>query len=310
MRGTILPLLFLISTLCAAQTPTSQRTSSTQGAGLNVGTAINKIRPSTVQIRYRLEYKFVNRAAPAFGRVLPAGSGVLADTIHVITARHVVEYIDNLPQILMQSPVGPNGPIDRQSIKTQLLVGFAMKQGSDEHDNWIFGNFVSFPATVFLQGSKADVAILQLEPNTLESVVAARPMSINGAEIQAIRPVIPVFAHELADEGEMIAASGFPLEVPSLVTNVGWIGSKFALDGDQRLQLGSLLVNPGNSGGPVYRVRDGAIIGIAKGYWIASGDVRAVPSGAKLPLQAELNSGLSEIVPIHEALDLLQRRGQ
>jgi S1-C subfamily serine protease len=253
-----------------------------------------------------LDYNFANATIRHTPETLPAGSGVLADTTQLITARHVVEDIEGIPAKLMALPPGPNGPIDPQSIRARLLVGFAIRQLADKHQNWLFGSFVVVPARVFKRGDKkTDVAILELESNTLAHVASAKPISINGVAIGAIKPMIPKFANDLAEEGEMIAASGFPLSIPSLVTNVGWLGSKLAMDGDQRLQIGSVLINPGNSGGPVYRVRDGVIIGIARGYWNAPGDVQVLFGSIRAQGQAALNSGLSEIVPIQEALDLL-----
>jgi V8-like Glu-specific endopeptidase len=115
-----------------------------------------------------------------------------------------------------------------------------------------------------------------------------------------IPPKVPAFDADFADEGESIGASGFPLDIPSLVTNVGWVASKYIDERGELLQLGSLQTNEGNSGGPVYRLRDGVVIGIVKGYWNAPVHVnnRAAP-------QVTVNSGLTAIVPIHEGLDLL-----
>jgi S1-C subfamily serine protease len=305
MPRMLLAMLLQIATLSAPQNSGRQGAVPTAGSGLNMTAAVNKIRPSVVQIMFTLDYKFVNPAIRHTTETHPAGSGFLADTTHVITARHVIEDIEGVPAKLTGLPLGPNGPIDAQSIRTQLLVGFAIQQLADKQQNWVIGSFVDVPAKVFKRGDRADVAILELEPNTLAHLGSTKPISMNGTAIGPIKPMVPKFANDLADEGEMIAASGFPLNIPSLVTNVGWLGSKFALEGEQRLQIGSVLINPGNSGGPVYRVRDGVIIGIAKGYWNAPGDVQVLFGNIRAQGQAALNSGLSEIVPIQEALNLL-----
>lgn len=68
-------------------------------------------------------------------------------------------------------------------------------------------------------------------------------------------------------QGMAIGAAGFPEDAAALVVTYGWVASA---QHRQRLPSGvvgdfylaQVPVNPGNSGGPIYRVEDGAVIGV------------------------------------------------
>jgi S1-C subfamily serine protease len=89
----------------------------------------------------------------------------------------------------------------------------------------------------------------------------------------------------------MISVSGFPLDIPVLVTNTGWVASAFYIDERRRsLYLADISINHGNSGGPAYNDVDGRVIGVVTDY-------RTAPEGD--------NSRLAVIVPIQRVLELL-----
>lgn len=82
-------------------------------------------------------------------------------------------------------------------------------------------------------------------------------------------------ATERARDGEDIAVSGYPVAEPVLITTTGTVASAWGFDLTQLpdlagpvladlddLYLVDATINPGNSGGPVYRTRDGALIGV------------------------------------------------
>ena len=311
MSSRPLAIMTLISLLCVRSY--SQQGAPSSNAGESAVTlAINRIRPSVVQVMYTVQYAYMTPGGPkavaADSLPAPMGSGFLADATHVITARHVVEAIESLKTDLTSRPVGADGPIDPQSIKIQIFVGFASQQSLADH-SLILGNFITVPTTIVGRSETADVAILQIAPGALDNVAKTRPITIGKATSQPIKPVIPKLANGLADEGEMIGASGFPLRMPSLVTNVGWLGSKIAVSADTKevVQVGALELNHGNSGGPVYRIRDAAIIGIAVAFRPAPGEAQFQAGGYLIRGEVELNSGLTEIVPIREAQDLLSK---
>lgn len=134
----------------------------------------------------------------------------------------------------------------------------------------------------------------------------AVPLLYAVASTRAMRP----------QDGEPIAVSGYPLSEPVMVTTSGAIATAWGLDiapmpmpgGPPGITipdvkdsyLGDVAVNPGNSGGPVYSIVDGAVIGVCVAFRTASGTVAA---------QSFLyNSGLTLVVPIQYGLDLLARQ--
>jgi S1-C subfamily serine protease len=328
-----LPLLRVIFSLslcwgCINNTAPAQisNVASQQKINKNVAEAIDHIRLSVVQIQVLLQYKYLNPGAPAFSNTIPLGSGFVADAKgHIITALHIVNDIASLPGRAIASP-SPNGPIDAASIKTTIFVGFQMTRSF--HDASVgppsptgpwnsFGNFTLLEATVSRRSTTGDAALLAIAP----SEMARLPKETWGppedkATVRAMLPKTPVFDKRLSVEGEMIAVSGFPLALPVMVTNVGWIGSEYIMlpdnlkpkghNGIEYVQIGSLQINHGNSGGPVYRVKDGAVIGIAVAYLNAPAEnVTVHIENSNYSGQANINSGLCLIVPIKEALDLL-----
>jgi S1-C subfamily serine protease len=67
-------------------------------------------------------------------------------------------------------------------------------------------------------------------------------------------------------------------------------------DGD----LADVIVNPGNSGGPVYRVSDGEIIGVCVAFRVGRGSIA--------DNVFFYNSGLSVVIPIKYAQAIIQRQ--
>jgi S1-C subfamily serine protease len=257
--------IFLLASVLHAQKPLPSQT------GVSLTKVINQIRSSVVQIQARIEYNFVHSQGESGNvMVVPLGSGFFADTTyHVITARHVIDSTAEIPQQLLSQPVGPQGPIDPQSIHVQLLIGLPTETYEDKTGTVVAGNFSPVPSESVRTSPSRDIGIISISRKSLEQVLATPTLTVSGHDLKPLTPRMPQFAQDTSEEGEMIAISGFPLRIPTVVTTVGWVGSKHAraypYQGD--LQLGSIQVNHGNSGGPVYRVRDGAVIGIAKGYW-------------------------------------------
>lgn len=112
------------------------------------------------------------------------------------------------------------------------------------------------------------------------------------------------------DEGETVAVSGYPLSSPVLVTTSGAIASSWEIaEKDLPRQvpgwfishlsdsyLADLHVAHGNSGGPVYSVADGSVIGVC---------VAMLPD--ELEPKAAYNSGLSIMVPAKYVVALLTK---
>jgi len=112
------------------------------------------------------------------------------------------------------------------------------------------------------------------------------------------------------DEGTMVAISGYPLQIPTMVSQVGIIASNSF---EEKVNLGSndniynvfihnfvidATLNPGNSGAPVYFQDGGEIIGVVRAYQ---------PSPISPYSSLSQNSGLVLVVPIKRAIDLLRK---
>lgn len=113
--------------------------------------------------------------------------------------------------------------------------------------------------------------------------------------------------------------SGYPLNSPTLITTTGNLASGWASTEQQisdngnirtvniNNYLADISVNPGNSGGPTYRVDDGCVIGVCTAYQNAplmftdqnggQAEINGRPVG--------INSGLSVVSPIKNVLDLV-----
>jgi len=301
-----LGVLFLLATALSAQSPLQpSKGGSREQSEVPLASALQRIRSITVQVTAEIGYSSAGNPIRRGSKSVVLGSGFLVDTAHhVVTARHVVEAAEKARENLLNAPAGREGPIDPQSVSVGLFVGFASEQVVDwERENFSLGNFTMVPATFLKFNPTADVAVLQI----LE-VPQHSGFSLQGREHRISQPVLPRFDERLAEEGEAIGVSGFPLEVPSLVTTFGRIGARYALANNALVQLGSVQVNPGNSGGPVYRLQDGAVIGIAIGYWQAPAQVLVpLPSGQTVAGSAPMNSGLAAITPIRYALELLSQ---
>jgi S1-C subfamily serine protease len=230
--------------------------------------AIDAVRPSVVQIR----------AAPP-GSALDyntLGTGfVVAGSRHIITAKHVVDAV-------------PNG--------MQLNVGFAMPnvlRGPVK----VMAGFGAMPATLVDVDAEHDLALLD--------VPAADGIALSSAGTQSHKPgPVGLDAREMR-EGVSLAVSGYPLAAPSLVTNAGALASgvTFVPDGARsgyhRRLLGDFTSNPGNSGGPVYRTSDAAVIGV-----LVAGQLTNVVGGVGMHA-----AGLSIIVGAEQVIEFMGRQG-
>lgn len=232
--------------------------------------AIDRLRPSVVQVA-------VGRTgAPV--TVLGTGFAV-GPARAIVTALHVVS--------------GAEEHI--RQVGGELNVGFAGPD-VDEPGISIRANFVHGPASVMDRDEANDLALLDASVPPMSVVVEEREYKTElvGAQL-GDRPV---------RDGESVACSGYPLGEPSLVTTSGAVASRWALDdvpghGFQERFLGDFTANPGNSGGPVYRLEDGRVVGV-----LVAGKLRRVVGAP-----GHHAAGLSVVVPAAAVAELLKRNG-
>lgn len=172
----------------------------------------------------------------------PIGTGFfVSHSGLVVTANHVVEAGERFKQ-------------EHAGERAHVQLGLAY--GGADVD--LRGHFRSEPFDAIGRDERHDLALLRARDNPFEATEDDR------------KPVAPAtLSPERPRDGEAIATSGYPLVKPVLVTTAGivasswdaamWAGSTEVDD----VFLGDLQLADGHSGGPVYRVDDGAVIGVA-----------------------------------------------
>ncbi|HEV2862886.1 MAG TPA: S1C family serine protease [Pyrinomonadaceae bacterium] len=262
--------------------------------------AIKKLRPSVVQINV----EFVLPAAGPGQQPQVAtsrGSGFFINRDgYVITARHVVTPPD-LP---------PHAQRGRQ------FIGIAFPDIDNPGGLQLRASFQLIGFEVVGEDARHDLALLKLRQNPFKEPrvqLTNQPGGVKSIEIDVV-----TLSLKRPEDGEPIAASGYPLNIPSLVTTSGGVASAWAYD-EQEVQLpghpqglrfpdfadvylADLTVNHGNSGGPVYSVSSGAVIGVC----VAA---RFVPVQGPPNIPLSYNSGISLVVPSKYIVELLKKHG-
>jgi len=258
--------------------------------------AIDHIRPAIVQIR-------VDPARPSPGsRGVVVGTGFWAHTDGlVLTARHVTR---DAQKAIDASP------------GSRLRLGLAIPNLTGPPVT-IRSSFEIMDVDIVEEDPRHDVALLKASNNPFTSGRTSGVHKVgNGWAVNALWGLASLSDSPVAD-GESIAVSGYPLSEAALVTTSGGIASAFGSD-IQEVQapggppgfmvpdsadsyLADVAVNPGNSGGPVYRVVDGSVIGVCVAFRVAAGQLENQPS------PFFYNSGLSVVVPIKYGQELIAR---
>ena len=261
---------------------------------MDLPSAIDVVRPAVVQIRVDPEYP----KPGVEGQVIGTGFWVHPDGL-ILTAKHVTE------GALEAVDANPGARI-RVGMAIPTLTGPPVT---------IRGSFEVVDASVIEEDPRHDLALLQAVPNPLSS---GRPSGVHqvpgGTAVNALYGLAAISNRPVRD-GESIGVSGYPLAEPALVTTSGEIASAFGTD-IQQVQapggptgftipnvadsyLADVAVNPGNSGGPAYRVEDASVLGVVVAFKIGTGQAAASPFF--------YNSGLSVVVPIKYGEDLIAR---
>ena len=230
----------------------------------------------------------------------PIGTGFLVnEEAVVVTANHVLVEGAKAIGIL------PNA---------SLHIGLA--QPNSEH---MRGNFTLVGFEVLLQDDLHDVAVLRLQQNPFRGEIRSGirigdkdlPMLFATAKLDPARP----------SDGTAIAVSGYPLSSAVLVSTSGHVASSWGFEvkevelpnapaGFRMPQvsdayIGDVEVNPGNSGGPVYRVEDGVVIGVC----VAVRTAPVLDPSGQSAQNLAFTTGLSVIVPVRYVIDALEKVG-
>jgi S1-C subfamily serine protease len=268
--------------------------------------AIEFVRPSVVQVVALLRAN-PNPAQPFAMPVtpikIPLGTGFLVNEDgYVITARHVAEAIQ---QIQFDGQKHLEVALAFPNVENYKASGGEMIS--------IRGAFTLFESRVVEEDARHDLALLKLENNpfgcNVPAIISGGPGLLHKAAV--LSPTRP-------REGERIAVSGYPFGSPVLVTTSGNLASAWT-DDTEYVQvpgapqgfkmpdvadsyLADMHVNPGNSGGAVYSVEDEAVIGVCVAFHTAP-----VMNGDQIAGPLSYNSGISIVVPIPYAIDLLKK---
>lgn len=216
------------------------------------------------------------------GKMIPIGTGFLVGSgRYLVTAKHVV---DSVPD------------------RAMLRAGLA---GVDHVSKEIVirATFARIPMSVIAEDSHNDLALLEVDmpPGAVSMEFKLRDET--SGKVYTSGNTGPVqFSTRLVVEGLEIAVSGFPLLAPSMVTTRGIVASTFApaqpdVEDSPVSYICDVTAISGNSGGPVYRVADGSVIGVCIAVKLAN-----VGTGT-------YSVPLSVVTPIEHVVALMESAG-
>lgn len=254
---------------------------------------IDRVRPCVVQI-------VVMGSGGGLSEKAVIGTGAIVHSGgYVVTAKHVTE--------------GAKHVIDERR-GGSIHVGLAIPNMDGPVS--MRASFELVECDVVEEDPRHDLALLRMRNNPFASgrQPGVSRTTDGGVSINAMWGLAPLNVGRPRD-GDGVVVSGYPLAYPTLITTAGIIASAwdsnsmdvvpegappgFTIPDFQDSYLADVAVNPGNSGGPVYLQDDGSVIGICVAFRVAE------TNGGGVPLR--YNSGLSIVVPIRYAVDMLTR---
>jgi S1-C subfamily serine protease len=284
-----------------------------QDASDSIISQIRKMKSAVVQIRYRPIIPIAQPSASAqpsdpFGTRVGTGFFVSKQG-YVVTAGHVVRESEALA---------------RAAGATQVVfnVGILLDLSSTSNIQ-MEGTLDWVDAALIAVDDAHDLALLKVSRNPFAGELAS-PIAVNHKPL-ALKVTVAEFNPTLPPEGDALLISGYPLDIPTFVTQKGIVASEsfsiqnsqvpdapngFTLPETMDSILVDAVVNPGNSGGPVYETKTGDVVGVCEAYREAplfTNKQRVVPVAPNEILTQ--NAGLAVVIPIKYAIDLLTKNG-
>jgi putative serine protease PepD len=231
------------------------------------------------------------------------GTGFLINTDGlVVTARHVI-----YPPGMAQPPSKIRAEIRVPTINSAQIK--------------IVASWNDFTSNVIAVDEAHDIAILKPTHSPFPEIGVLRTPT----QHITVKPSLAILdPHELRD-GEPVFTSGYPLDLPILITTSGFMASSDAMEFDypsgqiQDIYWADMQANPGNSGGPFFSLVSGHVIGMVVAYrstpvtFADSGQqgqgATQKPDGTISIHPLVSNSGITIILPAHYIVELLRSNG-
>jgi len=269
MPRLVLALVTIAVIACSpASKPVPQSKSPTNAQPQTTSELIKAVSPSVVQIFVFITDFSTTRPIPpdhqscfalGGGKRCIVGTGFLIDEQgDVITANHVAQYVQKVIRELessgihSRSEIGVNVP----NIDTPQLV--------------VSSGTAGFPAVLMAADPAHDLAAYRPFRNPFNHMAMIE--GLHGTDM-APTATVARLAVDRAEDGEAIFACGYPLGEAGLVTTSGNIASAWKSEVLKNAQQNGrsiltdtywvdLRVNPGNSGGPMFRSSDHTVLGM------------------------------------------------
>lgn len=285
---------------CAAQEAPPALPNTPEMQITSLADAIDFVRPSIV----RVTAKFPNGTSTGTGFFINSNWTV-------VTANHVV------------NPPGVAGN------PTEITISWPLKWWP--HPKVIIvgaGAYLSVRSSLIASDNMHDIAILAPDKQAVERAGHQGVNDEHGNEINLSAPIRPAKL-ELRHirDGIPLFMSGYPLDLPSLITTFGYVASSAAGSppnkDDKAPHIDDVLwadihANHGNSGGPVFALNSGAVIGIQVAVHTTPVELGDNATGKPLGLLPEqngqmsahpldYNTGLAEVISATRIADLARQ---